>query len=965
MAWALDYFAPDGTMTDLTPSLSINGLSVPFRGNADGAAASFSLNSSPEGWAPEPNGVLRLRENNGEPDSRVWFYGVITDIDRIDLGAVAGIAPGYTITACDIGGMLKRRLVPYGNTKAERRARNLPPTINESTYNGTFTPLSTASSRDHEFVVAWALDLINSLEAAAEGTARGRLIPPFNTAATIYGKPDLVRFPAAGAASYGGSPAATGHPASNAADGNDSTYYQTTAGTGRQWTVTWTEPQAITKVHIKARSAWTKPVIEFLNSGGSVINTQTIPAIAAGGTRTLLMTSDVYPAYGMRIRESAAGTFTRSLYTVSAVDTTSFYANRNAAGVITGLPISAEKASYYELLSQIAEKSGINFYIDPGTVSTSPFFVGYNASRPQFSTYELVDGDAATIEPMIPGNTVLPVRSLSIAEASGDLANRILVEWIEGSATKPVTKRTYVPDNAKTGAGAKALALESQERYGIREKRLDREGIKSEASAVILATRELLRNLAGEVTGSARIPFDPNLRPGTRMYLHRLNHRPGTAGREYNVSVAYLASIDLGWEAGAGTEPLWMDLTFGDPSGLVTNLLLAETSVASPNAALIADRPAWGSKPTYIIGGPKQKLWDLLTNNIAHADPALIIPGGDPVTGTPVKYTTVPAQYSDPYEQTAYAYWVGGRASLPIVFNFPRDPDFVPAGARVIRAMFVWKSVADAATSRLPVWAARALPLWTLSSSTPTESQLRAEWSVLSNGRDSYRSDATRVLYTNGDSTQGLDPVYGYEFEWPGTGGVSIAVLPIAENPSTLGSVEPPTIGTGWRTVGVPIWSIAQGMYYGAPESPHAVEWNPNDPVANGWIRDPRVTDAAPAGEYPSEMYGPYLMFMIDPEAPAAGSVFEEILDFDDRQKSIDLAYQAVPASLRVTVNDVECSESNGKIGVEYNGSGFVVAINVATGDSPIRPGGLRRYTPYPGAPVQADKVIARYEVAA
>ena len=1036
MAWVLEHIDSDGIVTELTNAFADSGLTVPFRGNADGSAAVFNIIHADAGWSPDINGVIRLREETGELTDRIWFYGKITDVERNDVGTVAGIAAGYTISACDIAGLMKRRLVPYGNTKTERRLRNLPPTINESTYNGTFTPLSTATRVDHQFVLDWALGLINGLEAAAEGTTRGRLIPTIDTAATIYGKPDAVRFPPVGTAAYSGSPAASGHPASDAADGDNATYYQTTAGSGRQWTVTWSDPQAVTKVVIRARSAWTAPVIEFLNSGGAVINTQVITPISAGGNRTLLMTSDVYPAYGMRIRETATGSLTRSLYTVNAYDTQAFYATRSSTGVITGLPIDAEKSSYYELLSQIAEKSGIGWYVDPGTVADGPSFVGYNISRPSFSTFEIADDAAGDITPMRDGSVVIPARSLTVSEASGELANRILVEWIEGPAKAPVTKRTYVPDNARTGAGVKALALESQERFGVREKRLDRDGIKSEASAVILATRELLRNLAGEISGSARIPFTPTLRPGCRIYIHRVHHLPGTAGREYNVSVAYLNSIDLGWEKGAGSTPQWMDLSFGDPTGDVLNLLLAETNVdPTPVTQLTpAVKPAWGSKPTYVIGGPSQSLTSLMVPGIFHLSKGEWAPPGTPtptITEAPLfghqyqwsrywpySFGYMPAnEYStgpygtgvlNPLINDVYAVYANGYGSRPILFNFARVAELVPAGAKVIRAMFVWwrgpGDPGEDSTWYESIFSARALPMWEPpagwlaypdspygdgGASTTPEVMVRSEWAKTTGGRDSLLGSGGVTARPSGE-LDSLKSPHALEFDWPGSGGATIAVGGISQNaagervpvvPTLIqnGLIEADLVTStasvaGLDTLGnvmpVRLWTTEQEYHYTAPTAPAAVEWTTANRVPAGWHFDPSDPDSIneytlPLGDQNYHVpSGPYLMFMIDDTAPVAvGEVMEDRLSFDDKATTVFFTRRSVPSTVLVYINGVECSEGNGKLALIYDEDDFATGFDVSLGTNPIRPNGLRNYA-IPGAPNQADLVIARYEVA-
>lgn len=998
MAWVIEHIAPDTTVTDVTGLVDLSKSSVPFRGNADGVAATLVL-PNPGEFVPDDNGVFRIREDGGE-EVRVWFYGRVAEIERTDVGPVAGIAPGYSIGLVDIGGLLRRRIIPGGADLAERRARCLPPTVNEDSYDGTFSNPSidyytTATRKDHEYVLEWALKLINAREEVNEGNFKGRLIPAFDIDATVYGKPDLVRFPPLGGVSFS---ATSGADAYLVGDGDAATYWESDNETHPELAISWDADQAITKFAIRTGpNAYTNMVVELRNSDGEALYSIELGAVSANALKAHLATADVYPVRTMVVREGGSGSVVRSIATVNAVDTFAFYAKRQD-GVLTGYPIDAQHATYSKLLSSVATAAGIGWFIDPGTVGGGPRFVGYNAVRPSFADFEIVDGNPDGLSPVREGAALIPARSLSVSAVAGDLANRILVPWIEDGSK---TRWFWVPDNEDVDSATRAAAEASQARYGVREKVLERTDIKSKELAVKAATKELLRNLSDEVSGSARIPFTPELRPGTRVWLHRTKHQPAVAPAEYNLAVATIRSISLVWEQG-NTEPLWMDLDFGDASEAAANIIFGGGAAAK--------KPEWGSKPTYIIGGPNYPLTEaftntsgayLMENSVWNASPGLEEYAPWPgVNYTGQEYGAAgPNTQAGPVTSLAVrtAGYIGGRAGLPLVYRFPRSEDLIPAGAKVVRAMFVWSPSPSGVVDFYPtgrkqtVWAANAVPLWTPNFGDGTQPELRASWTLLTNGNRELKSKGRGLFYTSeqldAEGRYSITKPHAYEFDWPGSGGVSIVLAPIAESRAALGTPGEPNPTQQLNEVGIVVGATWNGIYYGwdayTTPSPVAVEWSKSSPIPAGWWFDPRDPGAqrffpdgeqhensftyTPAGGYPHDgmrVLTPYLMFMIDPTGGlVAGQTAEEHPDFEDRQKEIVLSRSAVPDSVRVNVNGTECTEGNGRIGLIYTGNA-VTGINFAGGERPIRPDGLRTYS-IPGAPKQVDVVIVRYEVAA
>lgn len=201
-------------------------------------------------------------------------------------------------------------------------------------------------------------------------------------------------------------------------------------------------------------------------------------------------------------------------------------------------PFVADGQDYFSMLDSICQLAGLMWRIRPDLKLET-----WDAQNPPTSTIELVDGDASSGRVHeVTGGTWAEVRTLAMNEDISRITNRIRVTYVPN------------PDNGKR----KALTVNnvaSQEAWGIRERKIVTD-YRTKQMAEAIARRALATDKNPNIRGSAQVPFDENLLPGRRIWVHRTAHPESSS---YWRRRAYISSVRLVFEAGYD-GPLWCQL---------------------------------------------------------------------------------------------------------------------------------------------------------------------------------------------------------------------------------------------------------------------------------------------------------------------------------------------------------------------------------------------------------------------
>lgn len=164
MGWTVTHTSGT-TTTDITAFVRLNELSASLSGTPIEQALAFTLYTKGAAFKPVENAMVLVKDAGGYNKFRGW----ISSIERTDApGAqVAGItgAESYNVVASSILARLKATQVPFATTTAQQRAQELPKGLRQ---NESGAYLDTHPMRP-KAVLAWALNLIEDLEAAKGG----------------------------------------------------------------------------------------------------------------------------------------------------------------------------------------------------------------------------------------------------------------------------------------------------------------------------------------------------------------------------------------------------------------------------------------------------------------------------------------------------------------------------------------------------------------------------------------------------------------------------------------------------------------------------------------------------------------------------------------------------------------------------------------------------------------------------
>jgi hypothetical protein len=1001
MAWTITHNG-----TDITSHCWLSGMSLSAGAVAGGRTVNLKIIPTDSGFAPERSADIVFYNENG--DAR--WRGRIESVDFSDMGAVAGITDGqaYDVTVNDIGTLMSRRIVPPAGSTAQREARTLPPRAEAAKYDGTFRPLSTATSVPAESALDWALALIETTEAANVAGGKERLIPAFQVGTASgsgfqspalrgpgHTMTDLTRFPAAGSVTYTAS--SNAGTAGNAADGDAATYWQAGSGANPSWTALFSADQIISYVTLKAgpTTAWTDLRVDLRDSAAVTIATVKFGAVAVGATKTYQWQGDVPGVRSVVVRDASTSTASgRGLATVSTYDTMSIFQTKQArASSRTGNVISAEAFTYAELVGGICDLAQLGWYVDPGDVS-GPILRVYSLTNPGFADFEIGDDPAQT---PISAAAIKMARTINLTESSANIINRVTAQYGASGATLSVT----VPDDPGTRRGLAAQARVSQTLYGLREKRLGDNNAKTKKDALINAQRELARALGPEVAGEVRLPYDPAIVPGYRVRVHRGQHLPAVAPKDYYVATAFIRDVNWVFETGAST-PTWCDITLGDPDGNLLGFVEGLTGATDRLVGRTANKPSgiqrssdeveapaeveWGTYSTYVVGGftgsngrPYQVPPYSRDRTTYRYDVA--INGAEPAGG----FTWADQAYYLPTIKGAHTDASGRRSlaggSNPVIFGI------VPpaASGAVIRArLFLPIDRIAGAAKDLPTeltvrlvqvnGGTYATSVKAFGDSLNTNPTDRNGWIAATGNRVDLKSGTFASVRLADDDSQMLQ----FDIPWPTsttTGeGLNDIVWAIV-GPSDLLAVAPVPLVTGGNinqafttnllANAVEYWP---GLDFSRQDSPNTVTstylWDVNDPAAGGTFTpgsglgfDPRTPDAGESRAY--------AMLMVNTGAilsAAPGSYVERTISFTgDRVKSVDLGQPIEPGSLTVFINGVRYREDRGHYELVTSGDN-ITGFNVSRGTAPCRPLGLRQYKLKNGK-WQVDTVVVRYRV--
>jgi hypothetical protein len=977
MAWTVTHNA-----TDITGYCSLVGMTLTAGAVSGGRSMRLKIVPGESGFVPARNADVIFTDGDG---ARRWA-GRIQGVERIDIGEVAGISAAavYEVDIADIASLLSQRVIPPAGGLAARQARRLPPSGLEAKYDGTFRPLSTAKRIPVESALDWALALIETTEANNEPT-KGRIIPAFQVGAASganfinpdyrgvgHEMVDLARFPAAASATYSAS--SNSANAYLATDNDPATSWAAGTGAGPYWQALFSADQTVSMIFLQTgpTTAWTDMRVELRDGAGAVLRTCKFGAVPINTTKQYIWEGDVPNVRAIRIRDASASTASgRGLARVSSYDTYPLYLTAAAkVGDRKGNMLIADAFAYGEMINNICDRAQLGWYVDPGDAS-GPILRTYSLTQPPLASYEI--GDSATQTPVV-GSTMVMARTISLEENSGDIVNRVVAQYgLEGA-----TKNVVVPDDPATRGGLAALARASQTLYGLREKRLGDQSIKTKDAALTAAQRELARALGPEVSGSIRVPYDPSITPGNRVYIHRGNHLPAIAPKDYYVAVGFIKEVTWTFED-TGTDPFWCDLTIADPDGSRVGFVegltgsvqrVAKAAIIRPTVGGVersadeAEAPSeipWGTYSTYVIDRPT---------------------------------TAAAAEYSHPpYSRIRGRYYNynkliatgSGRAYyLPNVVGAHADSTS-PANRSLegAAAPFVWGLVPPAVTGTvirarafIPIRrlltpdnlvteiTARTLPNtskgWTDSyysfSNVPGSPYTAVQaYARITGGRHDLKSGNYSSAMLTDDATQMIE----LDIPWSNslTAGTLADVLWMVFGPSALSTSTAPIVtgGTGRDSTQWPGLTSAH--------SPSQIGysnylWDPANPSAGILGFDPRDPD-------PAETNG-YVMLMVNTGAvltATPGSYVERPLTFGaDRVKILDLGQPFEPESLTVFVNGRKCREDKGDFELVYSGD-MATGFNVSGGTNPIRARGLRNYKAKNGSRVR-DVVVVRYKVA-
>lgn len=165
MAWTVTHTTRAGVATVITPFVRLSDLAASFSGTPVEQAISLTVYPRDLGFVPSLGSEILLRDSTNGVN---LFRGWITAIERTDAAGaeVAGItnAQSWNLIVSSILSLLKTQVVPSATTPEQEAIQELPPGLraDQSTAALDETPMLPIE------VLAWAVQLINSLEAAKD-----------------------------------------------------------------------------------------------------------------------------------------------------------------------------------------------------------------------------------------------------------------------------------------------------------------------------------------------------------------------------------------------------------------------------------------------------------------------------------------------------------------------------------------------------------------------------------------------------------------------------------------------------------------------------------------------------------------------------------------------------------------------------------------------------------------------------
>lgn len=332
-------------------------------------------------------------------------------------------------------------------------------------------------------------------------------------------------------------------------------------------------------------------------------------------------------------------------------------------------PIIAD-TNYWDLLNDIATFAGQGWSLDPivdpegGSAFQLRTWNAIERDAGNTATYEFADAEG--VSAAVEGAEVKLARTLAITEDASTLVNSVRVIWEKPVKGKPgliTEKVAYVKDTASVAE------------YGERM-----EEIVTDFHTVQMARAAGLRKIGASknpnMRGNARVPWDPAIRPGVWVNLHRTDH-PGDHDGHYD-AYAWITTIRPVFEPGyrnpetGAEEPTWVDIDFNTEPYEVEAFKPFIPEARKPRAAIGASNPPAGTSGPVVVASVQLSAAPFIENAgtpvgfvAAQVQPlAHGFTSGLTATLTPLR-RQLPWQYSVPPLTSSR----GGGIIVPLVFT--------------------------------------------------------------------------------------------------------------------------------------------------------------------------------------------------------------------------------------------------------------------------------------------------------